>query len=220
MNTPVLLIIEDDDLQYEIYEDILSKFRLVRARTASAALESIPQNPPDVVILDHVLDAGELGLEFLSEFKELLPFVPIIIVSGALEVHQQMEALQGPRRAHYCLTKPVDVHVLKQTVETALKECGEREAVRQFEALERSRRVDALELFSRSTDRLSRQNRIREIVGKSAQRPNISALARQFRVARRTIIRDLQELIRRGQLKPEIYPEWENPGEEQDSEET
>jgi len=70
--------------------------------------------------------------------------------------------------------------------------------------------VDAQELFSRSTDRLSRQNKIREMVGKSRQRPNISALARQFNVARRTIIRDLQELIRRGQLKPEAYPEWEN----------
>ncbi len=171
-----------------------------------------------MVVLDHVLSDGELGLDFLPELKELLPFVPIIIVSGALEVHQQLEALQGPRRAHYCLTKPVDIHALKRTVETALKECGEREAIRQFEALERSHRIDALDLFSRSTDRLSRQNQIREIIGKSAQRPNISALSRQFRVARRTIIRDLQELIRRGQLKPEVYPEWENPpaeGEDQ-----
>ena len=77
-----------------------------------------------------------------------------------------------------------------------------------------SHRVDALDLFSRSSDRLSRQTRIRELIGKSKQRPNISALAREFRVARRTIIRDLQELIRRGQLKPEVYPEWENPNEE------
>jgi DNA-binding NtrC family response regulator len=169
-----------------------------------------------LLVLDHVLDEGELGLDFLPEFKELLPHVPIIIVSGALEVHQKMEALQGPRRAHYCLTKPVDIRALKRTVEAALKECGQREVVRQFEALERSRRVDALELFSRSTDRLSRQNRIREMIGKSRQRPNISALAREFRVARRTIIRDLQELIRRGQLKPEIYPEWENPTPEED----
>ena len=137
--------------------------------------------------------------------------MPVIIVSGALEVRQQMAALQGPRRAHYCLPKPVDVHALRRTVEAALQECGETEVVRQFEALERSRRVDAQELFSRSTDRLSRQNRIRELVGKSRERPNISALARQFGVARRTIIRDLQELIRRGQLKPEVYPEWENP---------
>jgi DeoR/GlpR family transcriptional regulator of sugar metabolism len=40
-------------------------------------------------------------------------------------------------------------------------------------------------------------------------------LARQFGVARRTIIRDLQELIRRGQVKAEVYPEWENPPSEE-----
>lgn len=210
-NFPTILIIEDDDLQYEIYEEALAQYQLVRVKSGSEALTCIPKCAPRVVILDHVLEAGELGLDFLPEFKELLPFVPIIVVSGALEVQQQLEALQGPRRAHYCLPKPVDVHELKRTVATALKECGEAEVVRQFEALERSRRVDALELFSRSTDRLSRQNQILEIVGQSRERPNISALARQFRVARRTIIRDLEELIRRGQLKPEVYPEWENP---------
>lgn len=211
MTTPSILIIEDDDLQYEIYEDALSAYQLVRTRTASDALGLVAVNPPNLVILDHVLSQGELGLDFLPEFKELLPFVPIIVVSGALEVHQQLNALQGPRRAHYCLTKPLDIHALKRTVATALKECGEKEVVRQFEALERSHRVDASELFSRSSDRLSRQNQIRDSLAHSLQRPNISALARQFRVARRTIIRDLQELIRRGQLKPEVYPEWQNP---------
>jgi DNA-binding NtrC family response regulator len=213
MNPPVILIVEDDDLQYEIYEDALAKYRLVRVTTGTEALAMIPRQPPQVLILDHVLAKGELGLEFLPEFKELLPFVPIIVVSGALEVHQQLEALQGPRRAHYCLPKPVDVHELQQTVATALAECGEKEVVRQFESLERSRRVDALDLFSRSTDRLSRQSRIRDMVAGSRERPNISALAREFKVARRTIIRDLQELIRRGEIKPEVYPEWENPPE-------
>src|SRR5262250_2692650 len=166
--TPTLLIIEDDDLQYEIYEEALSKYNLIRVSTGSEALEQIPKHRPDVLILDHVLSEGELGLDFLPEFKELLPFVPIIVVSGALEVHQQLEALQGPRRAHYCLTKPVDIRALKRTVETALKECGETEVVRQFEALERSHRTDALDLFSRSTDRLSRQNHIRELLAKSS----------------------------------------------------
>src|SRR5437762_6757120 len=212
MKTATILIIEDDDLQYEIYEEALKAHKLIRVNNASEALERIPANPPDLLILDHVLSEGELGLEFLPELKELLPHVPILIVSGALEVHQQMDALQGPRRAHYCLTKPVDVNDLRRTVATALNDCGEKEVVRQFEALERARRVDALDLFSRSTDRLSRQNHIVEQIGKSRERPNISALARQFRVARRTIIRDLQELIRRGQLKAEVYPEWERPG--------
>jgi DNA-binding NtrC family response regulator len=207
--TPTLLIIEDDDLQYEIYEETLAKYKLVRAKSGTQALAIIPKERPDAVILDHILDQGERGLEFLPELKQLLPYAPILVISGALEVHQQLAALQGPRRAHYCLTKPLDVHLLKRTVGTALKECGEMEVVRQFEALERSHRIDALDLFSRSTDRLSRQTRIRELVGKSRQRPNISSLARQFRVARRTIIRDLQELIRRGEIKPEVYPEWE-----------
>ena len=165
-----------------------------------------------MLLLDHILADGEQGLDFLPEFKELLPFVPIIIVSGALEVRQQLAALQGPRRAHYCLPKPVDVHELQSTIATALTECGDAEVVRQFEALERSRRVDAAELLSRSTDRLSRQNRMIAMIGNSKERPNISAFAREFKVARRTIIRDLQELIRRGQLSPEIYPEWDTPG--------
>ena len=33
----------------------------------------------------------------------------------------------------------------------------------------------------------------------------------QYRVARKTIIRDLQDLIRRRQLDPAIYPEWNAP---------
>ncbi len=216
MEPAKILIVEDDDFQYEIYEEALAKYKLVRVLTGSAALASIAKEPPKLLILDHVLADGELGLNFLPQFKDLLPFVPIIVVSGALEVHQQIHALQGPRRAHYCLPKPVDMHELKKTVAIALKECGESEVVRQFEALERSRRVDAQELFSRSTDRLSRQNRLVESIGKSTERPNISAYAREFGVARRTIIRDLQELIRRGQLKPEVYPEWENPETEEE----
>ena len=204
-----ILIIEDDDLQYEIYEEALSAYCLARAVTGSAALAAIPRETPSLIILDHVLDKGELGLDFLPAFKELAPHVPIIVISGALEAPQRFQALQGPRRAHYCLPKPLDIDELKKTVEIALVECGERETLRQFEALERSRRIDALELFSRSTDRLSRQTRIREMLAKDPHRPNISVLSRQFNVARRTIIRDLQELIRRGELPPSVYPEWE-----------
>jgi DNA-binding NtrC family response regulator len=213
MNAPHLLIIEDDDLQYEIYEETLARYRLTRATNCTAALRLLAADPPGLIVLDHVLSRGERGLDFLVEFKQVLPHVPIIVVSGALEVRQQLAALQGPRRAHYCLPKPVDVHELAATIAIALAECGDKEVVRQFEALERSRRVDALELFSRSTDRLNRQNRIMAMVAAAAERPNISALAREFKVARRTIIRDLQELIRRQQLSPDVYREWDSPGQ-------
>jgi CheY-like chemotaxis protein len=214
---PTILVIEDDDLQYEIYEDALSKYDLVRVTNGTEAITQAARRAPDAIVLDHVLSKGELGLDFLPQLKHLLPFVPIVVVSGALEVHQQLKALQGPRRAHYVLTKPVDMHALRRAVKAALDECGEKELVRQFEALERSHRSDALDLFSRSTERLARQNKILEQVRKSKERPNISALSRQHNVARRTIIRDLQELIRRGQLAPEVYPEWEQEIEETES---
>jgi DNA-binding NtrC family response regulator len=214
MNLPRILIIEDDDLQYEIYEETLSHYQLIRTTTASDALKAISRNPPDLIILDHILAKGEQGLDYLGDFKELVPHVPVIVVSGALEVHQQIDALQGPRRAHYCITKPVDVHELERTIRTALKECGEAEVVRQFEALERSKRADIEDLLSRSTDRLSRQTQIRQMLAQTVERPNISALARHFKVARRTIIRDLQELIRRGELEPAVYPKWQSDEEE------
>ncbi len=214
MNPKQILIIEDDDLQYELYEEALADYTLVRTRTGSGALAAAAKQPPDLILLDHVLAKGQRGLDFLPELKELLPHVPIVVVSGALEVQQQMGALQGPRRAHYCLTKPVDLDDLERTIETALRECGEAEIVRQFEALERSKRVDIEDLLSRSTDRLSRQTELRKLLLKSTDRPNISALARQFRVARRTIIRDLQELIRRGEVPVEVYPKWETGEEE------
>jgi DNA-binding NtrC family response regulator len=210
---PHLLVIEDDDFQFEIYEEALGQYQLTRVKSGSAAVAALRRLAPDALVLDHVLEDGERGLDFLPEFKELLPHVPVIIVSGALEVRQQMAALQGPRRAHYCLPKPVDIHELRRTVDIAIKECSDAEVIRQFEALERSRRIDAQELLSRSTDRLARQNEILARLGKSNERPNISSLARDFKVARRTIIRDLQELIRRGQIPPSVYPDWENPHE-------
>jgi DNA-binding NtrC family response regulator len=217
MSPPVILIIEDDDYQYEIYEEALAEYRLVHVTTARDALKVIAKDPPNLIVLDHILAEGDLGLDYLPSLKDVLPHVPIVIVSGVLDAPQQMEALQGPRRAHYCIAKPVDLEELKQTIRTALEECGEKEVVRSFEALERSKRVDVEALLSRSTDRLSRQTKMSQGLRGSTERPNISALAREYKVARRTIIRDLEELIRREELPPELFPKWETgAGDEED----
>ena len=42
----------------------------------------------------------------------------------------------------------------------------------------------------------------------------ITHLAGEYHVARKTIIRDLQGLIRRRQLDQAVYPEWNVPGAE------
>jgi hypothetical protein len=61
------------------------------------------------------------------------------------------------------------------------------------------------------TERLARQHKLLLQLRETSTRPNITHLAAHYRVARKTIIRDLQDLIRRGQLSPAIYPEWNAP---------
>ena len=126
MSKPRILVVEDDDLHFELYEEALEAYELTRVTNGSDALKELVARPYLLIILDHVLAHGEQGLDFLGRFRELLPHVPVVIVSGALEVHQQFRALQGPRRAHYCLTKPLDLNDLLKTVEIALEECGDR----------------------------------------------------------------------------------------------
>src|SRR5262249_49130967 len=77
MNKPRILIAEDEDLQYELYEEALSAYELIRATSGSDALRLISQKPPNLIILDHILAEGELGLDYLPELKEALPYVPI-----------------------------------------------------------------------------------------------------------------------------------------------
>ena len=67
MSKPRILVIEDDDLQYELYEDALSDYDLVRVRTGSDALEAAAKTSPNAIILDHILDEGDLGLDYLPD---------------------------------------------------------------------------------------------------------------------------------------------------------
>ena len=53
MTAATILIIEDDDFQFEIYEEALAGYRLKRVTTGSEALALIPKESPDLLILDH-----------------------------------------------------------------------------------------------------------------------------------------------------------------------
>ena len=206
-----ILIIEDDPKQVWFYSKALRGYRLTCVPNATAALAELERHPPDLVILDHVLAGGELGLKFLPQLKARAAHVPIIVVSGTLDVRSQLKALQGPRAAHYVIEKPVDLEELERTVEVALTECGFAEMVSMLKSLEQAEGKEASMPEHQFTERLARQHKLLIQLRETSVRPNITHLAAQFRVARKTIIRDLQDLIRRGQLDPAIYPEWNAP---------
>jgi DNA-binding NtrC family response regulator len=203
-----ILIVEDDPQQIRLYSKALRGYRLTCVGNGTAALAQIRQQIPDVIILDHVLADGEFGADFLPKLKDAAAHVPVIVISGTLDIAGRLEALQGPRAAHYVIEKPVDIDELEATVKTALDECGLAETVRALQSLERAEKIENNEPERRFTERLARQNELLKRLRGAEERPNISRLSEEFKVSRRTIIRDLHDLIQRGQLDAEVYPDW------------
>lgn len=208
-----ILIVEDNPQHVRLYNKALRGYRVTTVATGSAALAEIHDNIPDLILLDHVLASGEQGLDFIPQIKAWAAHVPIVVISGTLGIRDQLAALSGPLAAHYVIEKPFDLETLEQTVQRALTDCGMGEAVAMLRAMERAEKIESNEPERLFTERLARQHRIINLLRSASERPNVSALARQFAVSRKTIQRDLADLAKRGQVDPELYPDWQAPGE-------
>jgi CheY-like chemotaxis protein len=81
---PLALVVDDDDKSAELLRLQLESagFRVARAATAEAALESAVRETPDLVTLDINLP-GINGWEFLQGFRQMPQFarIPVVIVS-------------------------------------------------------------------------------------------------------------------------------------------
>lgn len=201
-----ILIVEDDADQVRLYSKALRGYRITAVSSGSLALEALSRELPDLVILDHVLDGGERGADFLPRIKELAAHLPVIMVSGTLKIEKRMEALSGPRSAQYVLEKPVKISALREVVSRALDECGLGETVEMLRSLERSKQIENNEPERQFTARLDRQHQLVIRYRGATEKPNISSLSREFNVDRRTIQRDLTDLVERGQIPREVYP--------------
>src|SRR5688500_9584390 len=91
-----ILVIEDDEQQLRLYRKTLKDFRVVSASNGSAAIELLGTHRPSLILLDHILSDGEKGAEFLPRLKRVAPHIPIIVISGSLDIQAQLKALQGP----------------------------------------------------------------------------------------------------------------------------
>jgi CheY-like chemotaxis protein len=195
-----ILVIEDEPEQLRLYAQALAGYRLACVSKASDALALLEKETPDLIILDNVLAQGELGIDALPRLKAAAAHVPVIIISGTLGIADQLNALQGPDSAHYVLTKPVGLKPLRETVRRALEDCGVGEMVRSLRSLERAELINTGERERVFTERLTRQHELLKRLRGSTEKPNLTQIAAEYKVDRRTIRRDLQDLVQRGQL--------------------
>lgn len=203
-----ILIIEDEEDQVLLYRKALKKYRVEAVDRGSRALAFLRDEIPDVIILDHVLADAERGTEFIPALKAVAGHVPIILITGTLKIQEQLKALQGADSAHFVIEKPVDLEEFRKVVNQALDECGMAETVRAIRSLERAEIIRTSEPERQFAERLARHNRLLQHLRLGGVvKANVSQLAREFHVSRRTMSRDLQDLITRGQLDPSFYPD-------------
>lgn len=206
-----ILVVEDDPLQVELFAVALPQYRLIPVTTIHEAKAILRRHSPDVILLDHLLGEGERGADSVGGLKQIAPQVPVIIVTGTLGLRDQLSALQGGLSADFVLEKPVDIDQLTHVVERARCECGLSAAIHLLQSVEAASTRDEDEPNSRYVDRLRRLQRVQERLRSVEERPNISGLAREFRVSRRTIIRDIRDLIQLGHFDAGMYPNWHRP---------
>lgn len=120
MNTPKVLIVEDDPVQQALLKESLESrgFHVLVASSGEEALETMEQETPDLVLLDQRLP-GISGFEVLQWIREHHPWVPVLMITAFGEIPLAVEAMK--QGAFHYLTKPVDLRELESLMRRALE---------------------------------------------------------------------------------------------------
>ena len=117
---PVVLSIDDDQSVRESLANFLEDFgfTVLQAGDGEDGLAVFAANRPDMVLVDLRMPRMD-GLQVLARVRELSPETPIMVVSGAGDIRDVVEALR--RGAWDYLIKPIqDMNILVHSVRTCL----------------------------------------------------------------------------------------------------
>jgi len=123
MEERTLLVVDDQlgvrRLLAETFKD--QGFRVELAANGPEALDKVKERPPSLILLDMKMP-GMNGLEVVRAIKQVYPDQAIIMMTAYGELEIVNEALQlGVRE---CITKPFDIHQLRDLVKRVLDETG------------------------------------------------------------------------------------------------
>ncbi|VVB92287.1 Chemotaxis protein CheY [uncultured archaeon] len=120
MEKPKILIVDDEPINIELLEGILSKnYDIMKAYNGIEALETVKNTFPDLVLLDIVMPDMN-GYEICKQMKnnhETMS-IPIIIVTVLKEKENKIEAITAG--ADDFIIKPIDIDILNARVKSLL----------------------------------------------------------------------------------------------------
>lgn len=116
---PLVLVVDDDPCIQHLLAQMLQTlgYRVLLAGQGEAALGLLAQHPVSLVLLDLNLP-GMDGLEVLKRARRTKAKPAVVLISGSVSIEDAVQAMQTG--AYYCLTKPLSLKELEQTVQEAL----------------------------------------------------------------------------------------------------
>ena len=134
MDSPVILVVDDEPLNLDIIEEFLTgkgdSYTVETANDGMEAMEKLEAEPNkyDVVLLDRMMPRMS-GMEVLAKMNEHpeLKYIPVILQTAKVSKEDILEGLKAG--AYYYLTKPFTSDILHSVVKTAVKDRGFNKAL-------------------------------------------------------------------------------------------
>lgn len=149
MNTPVSILVVDDDLGHRtMLKTLLSGwgYQVAEADDGQRAIEAVQARPFDLILMD-IRMVKVSGLKALAAIKEINPAIPVIIMTAFSSVETAIEAMK--KGAYEYLTKPLDFDELRLKMEQAMEHSMLKEENRILKELV-SERFDTRNIIGRS----------------------------------------------------------------------
>jgi len=124
------ILLVDDDHDFRMQQKVMleaQSYKVIEAENASAAIESINRQTPDLAIVDLMMEEHDSGFTLCHNLKKKLPQMPIIMVTGVatetgLSFNVKTREEHRWIKADALLEKPVRAEQLQQEIKKLLKD--------------------------------------------------------------------------------------------------